>query len=252
MSYLSDSNVVSLVQHYSATFVENPYTYAQLEKDHLDRGFSEVGYHYYIRLNGTVFEGRDLSQPGRFEVGAHSKGENSSSIGICLEGGRTKAVPEGGVDTRTPAQLRAQIELIEKLLQRFPNAVVVGHRDMPGARTLCPGYDARAWWDGVQKAKLGKRTVELPEEVKRVVEDADKEPLLSSTVRAALKQNLGTVLAGIGSWWAMQSEGTQQALIIGLAILATGVVISLQGGWTTIRERMRKTRIAREAKEWME
>ena len=150
MSYLPDNRVAYLVQHYSATPVEKDYTAANIEAMHKRRGFNKIGYHYFIRKNGMVETGRDLSQAGRFEQGAHSKGENSISIGICLEGGVTRARPDEGFDSRTPAQIKAQIKLIRELLIRFPNAQVIGHRDMPFAATQCPGYNAGDWWETVK------------------------------------------------------------------------------------------------------
>jgi len=149
MTYQPDSKVLWIVQHYSATPIERDFTAADIDAMHRARGFREIGYHYFIRKNGMVETGRDLSQPGRFETGAHSQGENSASVGICVEGGVTLDAPNIGVDNRTPAQIKAQIALIRELLGRFPNAKVQGHRDMPGAATQCPGFDARAWWDGV-------------------------------------------------------------------------------------------------------
>lgn len=160
MGYAPDSAVRWLVQHYSATFIENEYTYEQLERDHKRRGFREAGYHYYITYPrpgkpARVIAGRDLSQPGRFETGAHSKGENDESIGICCEGGLTKTTgPNVGLDTRHPDQMALQIELIEELQERFPGAIVEGHRDMPGAATQCPGYNARQWWDDVLRQRV--------------------------------------------------------------------------------------------------
>jgi N-acetylmuramoyl-L-alanine amidase len=55
------------------------------------------------------------------------------------------------LDTRTEAQEAAMIRLINDLLVRFPNAKVVGHKDMPGAATQCPGFDVRSWWAEVNK-----------------------------------------------------------------------------------------------------
>jgi len=149
MTYQPDSRVRWIVQHYSATPIEIDLTADDIDEMHRKRGFREIGYHYFIRKNGMVETGRDLSQPGRFETGAHSKGENSASIGICLEGGVTLDARNVGVDNRTQAQIKAQIKLIRELLLRFPNARVEGHRDMPGAATQCPGYNAAAWWAGV-------------------------------------------------------------------------------------------------------
>ena len=149
MSYKSDSDVAYIVIHYSATAVERDYTAADIDAMHRKRGFNEIGYHWFIRKDGTLEAGRSLSEPGRFEVGAHSKGENSVSIGICYEGGVTADQPNVGFDSRTPAQTKTMTGLIYKMLDRFPGAIVKGHRDMPGAATQCPAFDATAWWDEV-------------------------------------------------------------------------------------------------------
>ena len=149
MSYKPDSAVTVICIHYSATPIENDYTIADIDRMHRARGFNEVGYHFFGRKRGGVELGRDLTQPGRFEVGAHSKAENSSSIGYCFEGGVRAAAPNVGFDSRTPAQIKDMIATIDMLLDRFPGAVVKGHRDMPGAATQCPGFDATAWWDSV-------------------------------------------------------------------------------------------------------
>ena len=159
MTYKPDSNVRWIVQHYSATPIERDFTAADIDAMHRNRGFRKIGYHYFIRKSGEVETGRDLSQPGRFETGAHSQGENGASVGICLEGGVTLAAPNVGVDNRTPAQIKAQVALIRELLVRFPNAKVVGHKDMPGAATQCPGYDAAAWWASVARKAPTARPV---------------------------------------------------------------------------------------------
>lgn len=161
MAYLPDSKVTHIVIHYSATPIEKDFTAADIDKMHRARGFKEIGYHWFIRKNGKIEMGRDLSQPGRFEQGAHAKGHNSNSIGICYEGGVRAAHPNNGFDSRTPAQTKAMIDLIDKMKARFPGAVVEGHRDMPGAATQCPGFDARAWWDGVEK-KRSQRPAQRP------------------------------------------------------------------------------------------
>lgn len=153
MSYVSDSRVKWIVVHYSATPIERDFSAADIDEMHRKRGFRKIGYHIYIRKNGLVEKGRDLSQPGRFETGAHSQGENDESIGICYEGGVVMDDPNTGFDTRTQAQKEAMVKVIKDLLIRFPNAKVVGHKDMPGAATQCPGFDVRSWWAEVNKAK---------------------------------------------------------------------------------------------------
>lgn len=149
MTYLPDERVKYIVIHYSATPIEREYPYETLERHHKERGFKEGGYHFYFPRKGGRIAGRDLTQPGMFEMGAHSKGENAESVGLCFEGGVTLDEPNRGQDTRNEAQISAMIETIDDLLARFPDAQVIGHRDMPGAATQCPGHDATAWWAGV-------------------------------------------------------------------------------------------------------
>tara|TARA_R110000796_G_scaffold30122_8_gene80752 strand:- start:1301 stop:1825 length:525 start_codon:yes stop_codon:yes gene_type:complete len=159
MSYKPDSAVTYIVIHYSATPVEKDYTAADIDRMHRNRGFNKIGYHYFIRKNGVVETGRDLSQAGRFEVGAHSKGENSQSVGVCYEGGVHQSSPNVGFDSRTLAQKKSMEKLVRELVKRFPNAVVKGHRDMPNAATQCPAFNATAWWDSVVEEKVPTKKV---------------------------------------------------------------------------------------------
>jgi len=170
MTYRPDERCDWIVIHYSASPIETTYTPEQLERDHRARGFRETGYHAYGPRAGGWIEGRDLSEPGRFEQGAHSKGENDASIGYCYEGGVTAADPETGFDTRTPNQIKAMIEWIDMQLARFGGdginpslgPVVTGHRDMPGAATQCPGFDAGAWWRDVQASRPARIKADKP------------------------------------------------------------------------------------------
>ncbi|SDE89837.1 N-acetylmuramoyl-L-alanine amidase [Limimaricola pyoseonensis] len=167
MSYLPDRRVTTIVIHYSATPIEKSYTATDIDAMHRARGFNEIGYHYFIRRDGTVETGRDLSHPGRFEVGAHSQGENASSIGVCYEGGVRASAPNTGFDSRTPEQIEAMIALIRELLKRFPGAVVRGHREMPAAATQCPGFLASAWWDHVMRAEAAPEAAPMDVQVLR-------------------------------------------------------------------------------------
>lgn len=151
MTYRADSAVTAITLHYSATPIEKNFTAAAIDKMHKKRGFKGIGYHYYIRKDGTVETGRDMSKAGKWEQGAHCKGSNHNSIGICCEGGVKAADPNVGLDTRTPEQTKALIKLIRELLVRFPDAKIIGHRDMPKAATQCPGYNATEWWASASK-----------------------------------------------------------------------------------------------------
>ena len=83
-----------------------------VETSHRRRGFNGIGYHYYIRQSGEVINIRPLSRNG-----AHAKGYNRNSIGICYEGGLDKdGKPK---DTRTPEQHAALRQLVNELQIRF-------------------------------------------------------------------------------------------------------------------------------------
>ena len=78
---------------------------------------------------------------GLLEVGAHARGFNRCSIAVCYEGGLDELGKPA--DTRTPQQKQALRELLEKLHRLFPDALIVGHRDLPGVKKACPCFDAR-------------------------------------------------------------------------------------------------------------
>lgn len=235
MTYLPDENVVYIVLHYSATPVERDFTAADIDEMHRARGFKEIGYHFFLRKDGTVEKGRDLDAPGRFEVGAHSKGENSASIGICYEGGVRAAAPNVGFDSRTRAQKVAMEALILSLLDRFPNAIVEGHRDMPGAATQCPGFNARQWWSEVMERRA--RELLVPNTVQQTVQDADKPVAKSSTIWALLGAGGGTITAV----WEKLMEADPQTLLAVSVVLAALIYV--------FRERLRKARLGKAAKE---
>lgn len=89
-------------------------------------GWSGIGYNYYVRKDGTVWEGRGLDK-----VGAHAGASfNNRSVGICAEGNfETETMPD--------AQKQALIELVAFVLQKYPGCVIKGHREV--AATACPG-----------------------------------------------------------------------------------------------------------------
>ena len=71
-----------IVIHCSATRADRDFTEEDLEVCHRRRGFNGVGYHFYIRKNGSIKTTREIER-----IGAHAKGHNLNSIGICYEGG---------------------------------------------------------------------------------------------------------------------------------------------------------------------
>ena len=122
---------------------------------HKNRGFSDIGYHFVIDLDGTIEPGRPICQ-----AGAHCTGHNRDSIGICYIGGaywrdgvNAKGKPIKGKDgktvllpkdTRTLAQRLAMQQLVQQLLSHYPMATVHGHREF--AAKACPCFDVQAWF----------------------------------------------------------------------------------------------------------
>lgn len=92
---------------------------------HLSQGWRGIGYHFYIRRDGSVYSGRPVDT-----VGAHAEGYNYNSVGICFEGDFERVYP-------TDAQYDSGRELIAYLRTLYPGALLIRHRDVNA--TLCPG-----------------------------------------------------------------------------------------------------------------
>ena len=125
-----------IIIHCSATPEGRPVTVETIRKWHIARGWSDIGYHFVIYLDGSVHEGRPLEA-----IGAHTSGQNLYSIGICYVGGCDKNMKPK--DTRTPAQEAALVKLVKSLEGRFPGASVHGHNEF--AAKACPSFDVQKW-----------------------------------------------------------------------------------------------------------
>ena len=139
----SAESVRYLILHCSATRRDVDYTPQQMLRDHKARGFRTIGYHFYVRKDGTVTQHRKL-----LEVGAHCRPFNRCSIGVCYEGG----LNEQGhpANTLTPKQTEQLVRLFQKLKILFPQAEIRGHRDMPGSTPKdCPCLDAGSFFKRV-------------------------------------------------------------------------------------------------------
>lgn len=139
-----------LVVHCSATRASASVCAADIRRWHLARGWVDIGYHYVICRDGTVETGRAESA-----AGAHVRGFNHASIGICLVGGLdADGKPENNFTDEQFAQLHT---LLGELKARYPNAEIRGHRDFSpdlnkdGRITAnefykaCPCFDVREW-----------------------------------------------------------------------------------------------------------
>lgn len=133
------NNPEYIIIHHSATAQGDAETF---RKNHKAKGWRDIGYHYVIN-NGT-YQADGLVEVGRteYEDGAHCKpdGMNFKSIGICLVGDFDKQKP-------TPAQMEALGRLCRDIMTRhkIPPFKILGHGEVAGANTACPGkyFDMR-------------------------------------------------------------------------------------------------------------
>lgn len=125
--------ITLIIVHCSANRAGSALRMADIDSYHRSLGWIGCGYHYVIPTDGTI-------EPGRPDemVGAHCKNHNRHSIGVCYIGGLSKDGKPA--DTRTDAQRIALRTLLEQLRRRYPDALIVGHRDLDPQK-VCPCFD---------------------------------------------------------------------------------------------------------------
>lgn len=111
-----------IIYHHSARSEWSP---EEVNEYHKSKGWKGIGYNYYIRKDGSIYSGRPENAEG-----AHTKGENNSSIGICLEGNFEDENP-------TEKQLESLSKLSLYISLKYNIYKIIGHKDV--YRTLCPG-----------------------------------------------------------------------------------------------------------------
>ena len=127
--------IKKIIVHCSATREGENYTVDTIRSWHVDgRGWSDIGYHFYIDLYGEIHKGRDIAK-----IGAHCKGQNRNSIGICYCGG-VEADGKTPKDTRLDCQKEALTAVLRTLKAMYPEAQIHSHRDY--ANKACPSFDA--------------------------------------------------------------------------------------------------------------
>ena len=112
---------------------------AEIRRWHVQiNGWKDVGYHWLIGRDGSVLPGRPET-----EIGAHVRGRNSGTLGVCLLGGYESAASDRFRDHYTPAQGAALERLLREISARTPVARVSGHNDY--AAKACPGFNVLRW-----------------------------------------------------------------------------------------------------------
>lgn len=146
--------IKEIIVHCTSTKEGVPVTVEKIREWHTTpvskggRGWSDIGYHYVVTLDGKIKGGRDVNISG-----AHCSGHNSYSIGVCYVGGLDK----NGItkDTRTKEQKKSLENLLVRLLEMYPDAEIHGHNEY--AAKACPCFNAHYEYSALVSQAKGKR-----------------------------------------------------------------------------------------------
>lgn len=124
--------ITTIIIHCSDTPADMDIGAEEIRRWHVEEnGWSDIGYHHVIRRDGAVEAGRSEERPG-----AHARGHNGDSIGVCMVGGKPGC-------NFTASQWAALEDTVRSTLDRYPFAQVIGHRDV--SAKPCPMFDVLAW-----------------------------------------------------------------------------------------------------------
>lgn len=138
----SKRQIKYIVVHSTATKEGKDFSAKDIDAWHKHQGWSEIGYNYVVKLDGSVETGRDVDK-----VPAQVKGYNAHAIGIVYVGGLD--VIGKPKDTRTPQQKEALVKLLKELRKLYPGAKILGHRDFPNVHKACPCFDAKVEYQNI-------------------------------------------------------------------------------------------------------
>lgn len=125
-----------IILHCASTPQGRKVSVSTIRKWHLQRGFNDIGYHFVIHLDGKISVGRNIAK-----IGAHCRGQNRGSIGICYVGGMSKDMSKA-MDTRTQAQKDSLINLMHELIYKYNKDMTIhGHNEY--ANKACPSFNVQ-------------------------------------------------------------------------------------------------------------
>jgi N-acetylmuramoyl-L-alanine amidase len=134
MNWKKLKSVDYIVVHGSETKDDKDIGVEEIRRAHRQKGWLDVGFHFIIRRDGMVERGRPHDVPG-----AHVRGYNHVSLGICLVG-----------QTYTDVQMKELEVLVRDLRKLHPNAIILGKRDLGKVNTQNPGFDVSHWWNNLK------------------------------------------------------------------------------------------------------
>lgn len=127
---LISTNIKLLVVHCSDTSNNKDLGAIDIHKMHLSFGWEGIGYHKIIRRSGKIENGRP-----DYWIGAHVKGKNEISLGVCLI----------GRDKFTKKQFISLEKILRKWKRSCPHAEILGHCNTGNTKKTCPNFDVLSW-----------------------------------------------------------------------------------------------------------
>ena len=132
-----------IILHCSATKPGVKVSAERIKRWHIGRNFRTIGYHFVIQPNGLLEMGRPIN-----EVGAHCKGFNKTSVGICYIGGLD--AQGNACNTMTDEQVYTLAAICSAICYVSCKYVPLhGHREFNNTGKECPGFDVAqdlAWF----------------------------------------------------------------------------------------------------------
>ena len=125
---LISSKIELLVVHCSDT--DNEITAIDIHKMHMNFGWDGIGYHKIILRDGTIENGRP-----EYWIGAHVKGKNNKSLGVCLI----------GRNQFTNRQFNSLKLVLNEWKLKYPKAKILGHCDTGNTDKTCPNFNVADW-----------------------------------------------------------------------------------------------------------
>ena len=132
---LITKNIELLVVHCSDTPNYENIGAADIHKMHIGFGWDGIGYHKVINRSGIIENGRP-----EYWIGAHVKGKNKVSLGVCMI----------GRDKFTDLQFYSLRSVLNIWLIQYPKAIVQGHSSSVVTDKTCPNFDVSNWFNEIE------------------------------------------------------------------------------------------------------
>ena len=127
---IEKKSIKYLVVHCSDTNDDENIDSLEIHKMHLQFGWDGIGYHKIICRNGDIQNGRP-----EFWIGAHARGYNKISLGVCLI----------GKNKFTDSQFRSLKKVLVEWKKKYTKSKIIGHNLISDSKKTCPNFNVNEW-----------------------------------------------------------------------------------------------------------